>query len=111
MTIQDLRGKPASGIDWKARAEAAEKKAEQWRENFEALQRVIVGKTGASGITLAAQHKRDAERYRWLRDDPRGRSLSVSALEWSGDPSRADAVIDATMERTASSRSIVAPDT
>ena len=31
MTIQDLRGKPASGIDWKARAEAAEKDAARYR--------------------------------------------------------------------------------
>lgn len=36
----------------------------------------------------------DAERYRWLRDTPRGRSLSVSALEWNNVSWLCDAAID-----------------
>lgn len=48
-----------------------------------------------AALSDAQGDKEDAERYRWLRDDPRGRSLSVSAMEWSGDPSQADAAIDA----------------
>lgn len=39
----------------------------------------------------------DARRYRWLRDNDRGRALSMSALDWSGDAIRADAAIDAAM--------------
>jgi hypothetical protein len=39
--------------------------------------------------------REDAERYRWLRDDHRGRTLSMSAIEWSGDVLAADAAIDA----------------
>lgn len=41
--------------------------------------------------------RKDAERYRWLRDNPRGRSLSVSALEWRNDPALADVAVDAAM--------------
>ena len=42
----------------------------------------------------------DAERYRFMRDDPKYRSYSVSAIEWSGDPLKADTLIDAAMEAT-----------
>ena len=43
-----------------------------------------------------AQLREDAERYRWLRDDKRGRMLSVVlALEWTGNPELSDAAIDA----------------
>lgn len=41
--------------------------------------------------------RKDAERYRWLRDNHRGRALSVSALDWTGDPCAADTAIDAAM--------------
>ncbi len=37
----------------------------------------------------------DAKRYRWLRDDKRGRSLSVSSLEWTGNAKLSDAAVDA----------------
>jgi len=40
----------------------------------------------------------DAERYRWLRGDKRGRSLSVSSLEWTGNTELSDAAIDAAMK-------------
>ena len=40
----------------------------------------------------------DAERYRWLRDDQRGRSLSVSSLEWTGNAKLSDAAVDAAMK-------------
>lgn len=40
----------------------------------------------------------DAERYRWLRDDKRGRSLSVSSLEWTGSAELSDAAIDAAIK-------------
>ena len=40
----------------------------------------------------------DAERYRWLRDDKRGRSLSVSSLEWTGSAELSDAAVDAATE-------------
>jgi hypothetical protein len=39
----------------------------------------------------------DAKRYRWLRDDKRGRSLSVSSLEWTGNAKLSDAAVDAAM--------------
>jgi hypothetical protein len=42
--------------------------------------------------------RRDAERYRWLRDNARGRALSVSAICWELDPRKCDAAIDAAME-------------
>jgi len=44
---------------------------------------------------LAAAQK-DAERYRWLRDDKRGRSLSVSSLAFDAELS--DAAVDAAMK-------------
>jgi len=37
----------------------------------------------------------DAKRYRWLRDDKRGRSLSVSSLAWTGNAKLSDAAVDA----------------
>jgi len=40
----------------------------------------------------------DAARYRWLRNDKRGRSLSVSSLEWTGNPELSDAAVDAAMK-------------
>lgn len=39
----------------------------------------------------------DAKRYRWLRGDKRGRSLSVSSLEWTGNAKLSDAAVDAAM--------------
>jgi hypothetical protein len=37
----------------------------------------------------------DARRYRWMRDNQRGRTLSISAIEWTGDADKADTAIDA----------------
>lgn len=54
----------------------------------------------ATVVTLQNQlaaAQSDAKRYRWLRDDGRGRSLSVSSLEWTGNPELSDAAIDAAM--------------
>ena len=45
-----------------------------------------------------AEARKDAERYRWLRDDERGRSLSVSSLEWKNNSELSDAAIDAAMK-------------
>jgi len=42
--------------------------------------------------------RKDAARYRWLRDDKRGRSLSVSSLEWTGSAELSDAAVDAAKE-------------
>jgi hypothetical protein len=48
-----------------------------------------------------ARLRDDAERYRWLRDDKRGRMLSVIlALEWTGNPELSDAAIDAARKDT-----------
>jgi hypothetical protein len=42
--------------------------------------------------------QKDAARYRWLRNDQRGRSLSVSSLEWTGNAELSDAAVDAAMK-------------
>ena len=55
--------------DWKEIAAKAQREAEQWRQNFDALQRALVGETGASGIEVAHALRKGAERYRWLRDN------------------------------------------
>ena len=46
-----------------------------------------------------AEAQKDAERYRWLRDDERGRSLSVSSLEWKNHAELSDAAIDAAIRK------------
>lgn len=57
--------------------------------------------TAQEGVTAWAEKLLDdAERYRWLRDDQRGRSLSVSSLEWTGNPELSDAAIDAERKKT-----------
>lgn len=56
----------------------------------------MVRSCDAAGV-IKANDAKDAARYRWLRDDPRGRALSMSAIEWSGEPEEADAAIDAAM--------------
>lgn len=47
-----------------------------------------------------ARLREDAARYRWLRDDKRGRMLSVSSLDWTGNPELSDAAIDAARKET-----------
>lgn len=42
--------------------EKASREAREWRENFEALQRALVGETGASGIETAHKLRKEAER-------------------------------------------------
>jgi hypothetical protein len=52
--------------DWRKIAEKAAREAREWRENFDVLQRALVGETGASGIEVAHALRKDAERYRKL---------------------------------------------
>ena len=62
--------------------------------------------TAQEGVTAWAEKllaeldgaKKDAARYRWLRNDKRGRSLSVSSLEWTGNAELSDAAVDAAMK-------------
>lgn len=58
----------------------------------------------AAGINsphnACARLREDAARYCWLRDDKRGRMLSVSSLDWTGDPKLSDAAIDAARKDT-----------
>jgi hypothetical protein len=49
-------------------------------------------------VEIIKELRKDAERYRWLRGDKRGRMLSVSSLDWTGDPKLSDAAIDAAMK-------------
>lgn len=56
----------ACAEDWREIADKANREAREWRENFAALQRALVGETGASGIEVAHALRKDAERYRWL---------------------------------------------
>jgi hypothetical protein len=58
----------ACAADWREIAEKAAREAREWRENFNVLQRALVGETGASGIEVAHALRKDAERYRKLRD-------------------------------------------
>lgn len=53
------------------------------------------GNTMLDAVAELAALRKDAERYRWLRDDARGRALSISALEWRNDPALADIAVDA----------------
>lgn len=47
-----------------------------------------------------ARLREGAARYCWLRDDKRGRMLSVSSLDWTGNPELSDAAIDAARKET-----------
>jgi hypothetical protein len=49
-------------------------------------------------VEIIKELRKDAERYRWLRGDKRGRSLSVSSLEWTGNAELSDAAVDAAMK-------------
>jgi hypothetical protein len=61
---------------------------------------IAQGKCGCAAETEIARLREDAERYRWLRDDKRGRMLSVSSLNWTGNPELSDAAIDAARKET-----------
>lgn len=78
--------------DWKEIAAKAHREAAEWRQNFDVLQRALVGDTGASGITAAAALRKDAERYRWLKRNP-------TWLGWEHDfrPDEVEREIDAAM--------------
>lgn len=90
---------------WKAQAEKVQREAAEWRQNFEVLQRALVGDTGASGITVAAALRKDAERYRWLRErhevlcrmyTAQGLGIDLSAV-YVRSAEQLDGVIDAAM--------------
>ena len=50
-------------------------------------------------VEIIKELRKDAERYRWLRNDKRGRSLSVSSLEWTGSAELSDAAVDAAIRK------------
>jgi len=50
-------------------------------------------------VEIIVALRKDAERYRWLRNDKRGRSLSVSSLEWTGSAELSDAAVDAAVRK------------
>jgi hypothetical protein len=72
------------------RREQAEGLQNQWVKD---TQKIVALEVKAEKLRV------DAERYRWLRGDQRGRSLSVSSLEWTGNPELSDAAIDAAREK------------
>lgn len=59
---------------------------------------IAQGECGCAAETEIARLREDAARYCWLRDDKRGRMLSVSSLDWTGNPELSDAAIDAAMK-------------
>jgi hypothetical protein len=70
--------------DWKEIAAKAQREAAEWRQNFDVLQRALVGDTGASRITVAAALRKDAERYRWLREQPDDTSAPrIDVVRWT----------------------------
>ena len=95
----------ACAEDWREIADKAHREAREWRENFETLQRALVGDTGASGIEVAHALRKDAERYRWLRErhevlcrmyTAQGLGLDLSAV-YVRSAEQLDGVIDAAM--------------
>jgi hypothetical protein len=50
-------------------------------------------------VEIIKELRKDAERYRWLRGDKRGRSLSASSLEWTGNAELSDAAVDAAIRK------------
>jgi hypothetical protein len=76
-------------------AEKAQREAMEWRQNFDALQTALVGKTGASGIQVAHALRKDAERYRFLRAVDH---IPISP-QAARDPVAYDAAIDAAMAK------------
>jgi hypothetical protein len=91
----------ACAQDWKEMYEKAARQAADWQQNFDVLQRALVGDTGASGIEVAHKLRKDAARYRWLRDCAPIRSEPVpfvcglNDLALCGD--ECDAATDAAM--------------
>ena len=82
-----------------ARAELVETKKELNDKNkfCYAVEQALDGLKG-DYVEIIKELRKDAERYRWLRDDERGRSLSVSSLEWKNNAELCDAAIDAAMK-------------
>lgn len=90
----------ACAEDWREMYDKAAREAREWRENFNVLQRALVGETGASGIEVAHTLRKDAERYRKWRADytnhantPVSEMLLALADAWTAD--EVDAAIDA----------------
>lgn len=78
----------ACAEDWREIADKANREAREWRENFATLQRALVGDTGASGIEVAHALRKDAERYRRLRES--GSALKLYVYEDKADPFSGD---------------------
>ena len=55
----------------------AHRASAEWQQNFETLCRAVVGNTGLSAIGEVRKLKRDAERYRWLKEN-------ASDIRWEG---------------------------
>lgn len=55
------------------------------QSDFTALQRALVGNTGASAITVAKTLRADAERYRWLREQLDSRTHDGFPAQGSGN--------------------------
>ena len=80
-------------------AELAEAKEElnDRRKFAYAVEQALDGMKG-DYVEIIKELRKDAERYRWLRGDKRGRSLSVSSLKWTGNAELSDAAVDAAMK-------------
>jgi hypothetical protein len=88
--------------EWREIARKAQREAAEWRQNFTALQMALVGDTGASGITVAAALRKDAERYRWLRANINGERWDVLFDECGRNPldmEQLDGAVDSEMAR------------
>jgi hypothetical protein len=92
----------ACAADWREIAEKASREAREWRENFNVLQRAMVGETGASGIGVAHAMRKDAERYRKWRaaythpdGTPHALDPMLAAIADAWTPEQLDAAIDA----------------
>ena len=87
----------ACAEDWREMYNKAAREAREWQENFNVLQRALVGETGASGIEIAHALRKDAERYRkWRAAFTSERDEDVMhKLADAWEPEAVDAVLDA----------------
>ena len=85
----------ACAEDWREIAEKAAREAREWRENFDVLQRALVGETGASGIEVAHALRKDAERYRKLCEAGGAIDAFVAAYHNTLVKEALDAAVDA----------------
>ena len=88
---------PDDAIDWEGVAADQAMTIAMLKVDYQQLSDLCT----RQGIRSMEQEEwqKDAARYRWLRDDPRGRTLSVSSICWTPDTMEADALIDAAMEQ------------